>query len=111
VFGEQTFPQLYFPGPQPFSRNIFLRNFALSAVVLLAIVAPGRCHAAEMLAIGTKFLATHRLLAPLVALPGALVALQVVDEDVDGGPPGGAAGSSGSGHHRSMCQLLQKRSW
>jgi hypothetical protein len=77
-----------------------------------------------MLAIGTKFLATHRMLAPgsaarssgsativvdedvdggpLGVLPRAPAAATIIaDEDVDGGPPGGAAGSSDSSHHRS----------
>jgi hypothetical protein len=30
-----------------------------------------------------------------------LAAATTEDEDVDGGPPGGAGGRSGSGHHRS----------
>jgi hypothetical protein len=39
---------------------------------------------------------------PLGVLSGAPAAATiVVDEDVDGGAPGGAVGSSGSGHHHS----------
>jgi hypothetical protein len=42
------------------------------------------------------------MVGPLGVLSGApSVATTEVEEDVDGGAPGGAAGSSGIGHHQS----------
>jgi hypothetical protein len=38
---------------------------------------------------------------PLGVLVAGMAAATTEVEDVDGGPPGGAGGRSGSGHHRS----------
>jgi hypothetical protein len=56
--------------------------------------------ARKILAVGTS-LATRRWRAPWGVLPVGPGAATIGVGDVNGGPPGGAAGRSGSGHHQS----------
>jgi hypothetical protein len=89
-------------GPEKFSPKLLsslFRRVALLVVVMFPAMALLVGVARKILAAGTKFIQTSKA-GPWWVLSVCPVAVTTkVEEDVDGGPPGGAIGISGSGHH------------
>jgi hypothetical protein len=81
--------------------HIFFAKLVLLVVVVFTAVAPWLVSPGKNLR-QVPSLTKRRWLAPCgVLLVVPLVTPFLVEQDVDGWPPGGVAGRFGSGHHRS----------